>query len=148
MHPSQAAAERAAKQAIREEGGGEVVIHRPDGTIRDSDTIALARDPNPSRDTKHQGLRMTVNFNFDERGLRKAVEKVAKDAVDSTVRSHQAVFDRMHQRYSGKPKATVLAALRTEARQLGWKASDKDLGDYAQAISDGTRVVVKPGKIR
>ncbi len=43
------AAERAAEIARRE--GGEVVIHRPDGTIRDSDSYG--RDPNPPKDTKH-----------------------------------------------------------------------------------------------
>ncbi len=51
--PTQAGAERAAKRQVAKEGGGEVVIHRPDGTIRDSDTIPPARDPNPPKDTKH-----------------------------------------------------------------------------------------------
>lgn len=52
-HRTQAEAEKAAKEAIRREGGGEVVIHRPDGTIRDSDTVSPGRDPNPPRDTRH-----------------------------------------------------------------------------------------------
>jgi len=43
------AAQRATDTAKRE--GGEVVIHRPDGTIRDSDSFG--RDPNPPKDTKH-----------------------------------------------------------------------------------------------
>jgi len=30
---------------------GEVVIHRPDGTIRDSDSYG--NDPNPPKDSKH-----------------------------------------------------------------------------------------------
>lgn len=52
-HSTQSEAEQAAKAAARRTGGGEVVIHRPDGTIRDKDTIAPARDPNPPRDKKH-----------------------------------------------------------------------------------------------
>ncbi|MDA0163148.1 ImmA/IrrE family metallo-endopeptidase [Solirubrobacter ginsenosidimutans] len=53
VHPTQAAAEAAAKQVARNQpGGAEVVTHRPDGRIRDSDTINR-RDPNPPRDTKH-----------------------------------------------------------------------------------------------
>lgn len=43
------AIERARDQAKREHV--EVVIHRPDGTIRDSDSYG--NDPNPPKDRKH-----------------------------------------------------------------------------------------------
>ena len=43
------AIERAQEQAIRE--GGEVVIHRRDGRIRDSDSYG--NDPNPPKDRKY-----------------------------------------------------------------------------------------------
>lgn len=33
-------------------GGGEVVIHRRDGRIRDSDTVKPGNDPNPPRDRR------------------------------------------------------------------------------------------------
>ena len=45
----QGAIERARTQAIRERT--EVVIHRPDGRIRDSDSYG--NDPNPPKDRKH-----------------------------------------------------------------------------------------------
>ena len=49
-HATQGAAiERAREQAIRQKT--EVVIHRPDGRIRDSDSYG--NDPNPPRDRKH-----------------------------------------------------------------------------------------------
>ena len=51
--PTQGAAEKRAKEIVRNAGGGEVVIHRPDGTIRDSDTVAPGNDPFPPRDAKH-----------------------------------------------------------------------------------------------
>lgn len=41
-----------AREILGRDGGGEVVIHRPDGSIRDADTVAPGRDPNPPRDTK------------------------------------------------------------------------------------------------
>ena len=50
---TQAEAEQIAKEYARNSGGGEVRLHRPDGTIRDSDTVAPARDPFPPRDKKH-----------------------------------------------------------------------------------------------
>jgi hypothetical protein len=46
-------AERRAKEIVGNEGGGEVVIHRPNGQIRDSDTVAPGNDPNPPRDQQH-----------------------------------------------------------------------------------------------
>jgi len=51
--PTQKDAERIAKQFAANTGGGEVRIHRPNGTIRDSDTVAPGNDPNPPRDKRH-----------------------------------------------------------------------------------------------
>jgi predicted RNase H-like HicB family nuclease len=52
-HDTQAEAERRAKEIVRNAGGGEVVIHRPNGQIRDSDTVAPGNDPVPPRDRRH-----------------------------------------------------------------------------------------------
>lgn len=52
--PTQADAEKMAKEFAKNSGGGEVRIHKPDGgPIRDSDTVAPAKDPFPPRDKKH-----------------------------------------------------------------------------------------------
>lgn len=53
VHPTQAEAERRAKEVVGNSGGGEVVIHGRDGRIRDSDTVAPGNDPSPPRDEKH-----------------------------------------------------------------------------------------------
>lgn len=51
---TQKEAEKLAKELSANSGGGEVVIHRPNGgPIRDKDTVAPGNDPNPPRDTKH-----------------------------------------------------------------------------------------------
>lgn len=51
---TQAAAEKLAKQLAQNSGGGEVRIHKPQGgLIRDSDTVAPAKDPFPPKDGKH-----------------------------------------------------------------------------------------------
>lgn len=36
-----------AREILVNDRGGEVVVHRPDGSIRDSDTIRPANDPYP-----------------------------------------------------------------------------------------------------
>ncbi|KAA0023344.1 DUF2188 domain-containing protein [Antrihabitans cavernicola] len=38
-----------AREIVHNTGGGEVVIHRPNGQIRDSDTIAPGNDPFPPK---------------------------------------------------------------------------------------------------
>lgn len=53
VHPTQGAAENAAKQTVKKLGGGEVRIQRQNGQWRDSDTVAPGRDPFPPRDRKH-----------------------------------------------------------------------------------------------
>lgn len=51
--PTQAAAEKRAKQIVTNQGGGEVRVHRRDGRVRDSDTVRPGNDPNPPKDKKH-----------------------------------------------------------------------------------------------
>jgi hypothetical protein len=41
-----------ARDIVGNNGGGEVVIHRPDGRIRDSDTVPPGQDPFPPRDRR------------------------------------------------------------------------------------------------
>ncbi len=50
--PTQGEAERAAKTQVANAGGGQVYVHRPDGTIRDADTVAPGNE-SKARDTKH-----------------------------------------------------------------------------------------------
>jgi hypothetical protein len=50
--PTQAAAERRAKQILRNDRGGEAVIHNPRGQIRDSDTVSPGQE-GPGHDTRH-----------------------------------------------------------------------------------------------
>lgn len=50
VHGTQSAAINAGK-SLAEKANTELVIHRPDGRIRDSDSYG--KDPNPPRDRKH-----------------------------------------------------------------------------------------------
>ena len=50
VEPTQGAAIERARGILENDGGGELVIHRPDGRIRDSDTIPPGNDPFPPRD--------------------------------------------------------------------------------------------------
>jgi hypothetical protein len=47
--PTQSGATKRAKEIVRNAGGGEVTIHRPNGQIRDSDTVKPGNDPFPPK---------------------------------------------------------------------------------------------------
>jgi hypothetical protein len=50
VHPTQGGAQKAAIPAARRDGV-DIVIHRPNGQIRDRDSYG--NDPNPPKDSKH-----------------------------------------------------------------------------------------------
>lgn len=50
---TQGEAEAAAKEIVRNQGGGEVRIQGRDGRWRDSDTVKPGNDPRSIRDEKH-----------------------------------------------------------------------------------------------
>ncbi len=50
IHDTQQDAIDAARQHLRNQGGGEVTIHGRDGKIRDKDTVPPGNDPCPPKD--------------------------------------------------------------------------------------------------
>jgi len=53
VHKTQAAAEQAARQNLKNQGGGELTTKGRDGKIRSKDTIAPGNDPFPPKDREH-----------------------------------------------------------------------------------------------
>ena len=52
LHSTQKAAEDAARQMLKNQGGGELTTKGLDGKIRSKDTI-VSKDPNPPKDKEH-----------------------------------------------------------------------------------------------
>lgn len=53
LHSTPKAAEDAARQMLKNQGGGELITKGLDGKIRSKDTIPPGNDPNPPRDKEH-----------------------------------------------------------------------------------------------
>lgn len=53
VHSTQKDAEKAAREMLHNQGGGELITKGVDGKIRSKDTIAPGNDPFPPRDTEH-----------------------------------------------------------------------------------------------
>ncbi|MCY3802061.1 MAG: DUF2188 domain-containing protein [Chloroflexi bacterium] len=53
VNETQKEAEKAAREMLRNQGGGELTTKGVDGKIRSKDTIAPGNDPNPPKDTEN-----------------------------------------------------------------------------------------------
>ena len=53
LHKTQRDAENAAREMLKNQGGGELTTKGLDGKIRSKDTIAPGNDPNPPKDKEH-----------------------------------------------------------------------------------------------
>lgn len=53
LHDTQREAEQAARQNLKNQGGGELTTKGRDGKIRSKDTIAPGNDPYPPKDREH-----------------------------------------------------------------------------------------------
>lgn len=53
VHNTQREAEKAAKEMLRNQGGGELTTKGVDGKIRSKDTIPPGNDPDPPKDKEH-----------------------------------------------------------------------------------------------
>lgn len=53
VHDTQSEAIDAAKEMLKNQGGGELSVQGEDGRIRSKDTIPPGHDPNPPRDREH-----------------------------------------------------------------------------------------------
>jgi hypothetical protein len=53
LHSTQADAEQAAREMLKNQGGGELTVQGRDGRFRSKDTIAPGNDPNPPKDREH-----------------------------------------------------------------------------------------------
>ena len=53
IHDTQKDAEKAAREMLKNQGGGELTTKGVNGKIRSKDTIAPGNDPNPPKDKEH-----------------------------------------------------------------------------------------------
>jgi hypothetical protein len=88
-----------------------------------------------------------MEFNFDEREFRRQVEKAANDGLREMARDLQSTLDRVHHQHAGKPPDEVKRHLRTALRGKG-DFKDRQLQEYAGAISEGRRIVIDPQRVR
>lgn len=87
---------------------------------------------------------MPSNFKWDERALRRTVEKAANEAVRNMTAEAQPKLDAVFNAHQGQPVDEVIPPLRAAFTEMGWTMDEDDLRTYAEAISGGQRIVLRP----
>lgn len=84
--------------------------------------------------------------NFSRGGLERAARQAANEGIQRLAERCQTALDDMLVTHAGHPVDEVKPALqaRWSAVNDGASITDPELTQYAQALSDGRRVVVQP----
>jgi hypothetical protein len=82
------------------------------------------------------------------RQLKGSMESAANEGMAHVASELQRIFDSVIETDGGRPVEQVKAALRSACSRSEFTLDDVQLTAYATAISEGTRVVVEPERIR
>lgn len=83
---------------------------------------------------------MTFEFQFDQKAFERSIQKEAEKHVQELAREMTQEFDSLFDNYAGKPVSDIKPALKRSWEKSGGSISEPELTDYAQLISDGTRI--------
>jgi len=84
------------------------------------------------------------SFDFNAKDLEREVMRAAESGMNDLAKQYERLFESMSRKYMGQPISDIKPVLRREwLRMTGKSIADPDLTDYAQAISDGTKVKFK-----
>jgi len=95
-----------------------------------------------------RGRAMSFEFDFDPKAFERAIRKDVEAHVQGVSREMTREFDQLSARYAGRPVAEIKPALKRVWEKDGGSISDPELTEYAQMISEGTRIEFKAGSIR
>lgn len=87
---------------------------------------------------------MKINVKFDQSALKRELQA----GIDRVARDQTGDLDRLRRQYTGHPVAEIKPALQRLFARYNGKITDPELSEWAQLISDGTRIEMKPGRIR
>lgn len=77
-----------------------------------------------------------MKFNFDEKEIAKHIQPAMKNIA----KQYDRDFAALAASHKGKPVATIKPHIAAIFKKHGGSISDKDLTEYAQMISEGTRI--------
>jgi hypothetical protein len=91
---------------------------------------------------------MSFEFKFDERAFKSAVEKQAQSAIDEIAQNMTRDLARLSSEYSGHGVDEIKPVLKRMWEKDGGTLTDPELSQYAEAISNGTRIEFSADRLR
>ncbi|GEP49158.1 hypothetical protein FVP74_07470 [Microbacterium saccharophilum] len=86
---------------------------------------------------------MSSSFSFNEDAFR----KIAEEAVTNVAAEQTRDLERLRKQYAGRPVAEIKPALQALFAAYDGSITDPELSDWAQLISDNTRIEMAPAPI-
>ncbi len=90
---------------------------------------------------------MSVSFEFNEREFKRLMETEAQSAVNDLAQQQTVELDQLRQQYTGRPVDEIKPVLQNLFAKDGGNITDPELSEWAQLISDGTKIEMKPEPI-
>lgn len=89
-----------------------------------------------------------MKIQFNEREFKRLMEKEVQAGIDKMAAEQNRELDRLRQQYTGRPVEQIKPALQRLFARYDGKITEPDLTEWAQLISDGTKITLKPDRIR
>ena len=80
-----------------------------------------------------------IDFKFDEKALKDLVKPAMKDIA----RDCRKEFERLSRRYQGQPLPQIEREIRRITGNHEMNLSDREVSEYAQLVSEGTKIEFK-----
>lgn len=91
---------------------------------------------------------MSSSFKFDKNAFMREVQREAQKGIDQMAREQNRELERMSATYTGRPIEEIKPALQRLFVRYDGKITEPELTEWAQLISDGTKITLKPDRIR
>ncbi|TQK17759.1 hypothetical protein FBY40_0236 [Microbacterium sp. SLBN-154] len=91
---------------------------------------------------------MKISSNLDEREFRRAIESQVQAGAGELAADWSRQLENLRAQLAGHPVEEIKPHLQALFRRGGGTISDPELTDWAQLISDNTRITFEPEKIR
>ena len=88
---------------------------------------------------------MSFKFEFDQKALEREIRKDIEAHVRDVSHDMTREIDLLRAQYAGRPIAEIKPALKRAWEKGGASITDPELTEYAQVISDGTRITFEAG---
>ncbi|SDZ45332.1 hypothetical protein SAMN05216554_3998 [Herbiconiux ginsengi] len=90
---------------------------------------------------------MSSSFDFNESAFRSLIENEAQAAINELAARQTGELDELRQHFTGHPIEEIKPALQELFAKDGGSITEPELSDWAQLISDGTRIQMSPQAI-